>query len=257
MAGAGPVKRERSGLEITHAKAGRRAKPRTRIRPSPARAGAAREVFRYGAWAEYPEKRMITLAGILPLGLTLAVPAAGPVVTEPRTGVAFETKLGDMSLLGVGLRTKTFLKFKVYALGLYVADSALKGRLASHKGRFDTSAFYRELVVGDFEKEFVLKLVRDLSADQIQGTFRSHMPAADPELLDRFVSYFAATKAGQECVLHWIPGGRLEATVAGVVKPPIVDKPFADAVFAIWLRDRPEVDPIRRQLVSRAGELIH
>jgi len=198
---------------------------------------------------------MRVLAALLAMvSVVPATPSAD--VTEPKTGATFATKVGDMSLLGVGLRTKTFLKFKVYALGLYVADSALSGPLASQKGRIGTSAFYRELVVGDFEKKFVLKLVRDLSAEQIQGTFRSHMPAADGKLLDQFVSYFGATKAGEECELHWIPGGRLETTVGGVVKPPIADKAFADAVFAIWLRDRPEEDPIRKQVVSRARELI-
>jgi Chalcone isomerase-like len=150
--------------------------------------------------------------------------ASPPFVTEPKTGVTFATKVGDMSLLGVGLRTKTFLRFKVYALGLYVADEALSAPLAVHKGRVGTSAFYRDLVVGDFEKQLVLKLVRDLSAEQIQGTFRSHMPAANRKLLDQFVSYFGATKAGQECVLRWVPGGSLETTVGGVRKPPIADK---------------------------------
>ncbi|HVQ30802.1 MAG TPA: chalcone isomerase family protein [Vicinamibacteria bacterium] len=198
---------------------------------------------------------MRVLAALLAM-VSVVPPTPSSVVTEPKTGATFATKVGDMSLLGVGLRTKTFLKFKVYALGLYVSDAALAGPLALHKRRLGTSAFYRELVVGDFEKQFVLKLVRDLSAEQIQGTFRSHMPAADPKLLDQFVSYFGATKAGEECELHWIPGGRLETTVGGVVKPPIADKAFADAVFAIWLRDRPEEDPIRKQVVSRAKELI-
>jgi hypothetical protein len=190
--------------------------------------------------------------------LLSAAPLAGElVVTEPRTGMTFATKVGDMSLLGVGVRTKTFLKFKVYALGLYVADSALSGPpLAVHKGKVGTSAFYRDLIVGDFEKQFVLKLARDLSAEQIQGTFRSHMPTANRELLEQFVSYFSATKAGQECVLRWVPGGRLEATVSGVFKPPIADKAFADEVFAIWLRDRPAEDTIRKQVVSRARELL-
>jgi hypothetical protein len=187
---------------------------------------------------------------------SLAVPPAASVVREPKTGVTFEAKVGDMSLLGVGLRTKTFLRFKVYALGLYVADSALSGPLTVHRGKVGTSAFYRTLIAGDFEKQFVLKLVRDLSAEQIQGTFRSHMPSADPELLDRFVSYFGATRAGQECILHWVPGGRLEVTVEGVAKAPIADKAFAEAVFAMWLRDRPAEDPIRKQLVSRARELL-
>ena len=192
---------------------------------------------------------------------SLAVPIAAAVVTEPKTGATFEANVGDMSLLGVGLRTKTFLRFKVYALGLYVADSALSGPLAVHRGKVGTSAFYKDLIAGDFEKQFVLKLVRDLSAEQIQGTFRSHMPSADPKLLDQFVSYFGATKAGQECVLRWVPGGRLpggrlEVTVAGMTKPPIPDKAFADAVFAIWLRDRPAEDAIRKQVVSRARELL-
>ena len=190
------------------------------------------------------------------LTLSLAAPAADPVVREQNTGVTFPTRLGDMSLLGVGLRTKTFLKFRVYALGLYVADSALTGPLAVHKGNVDSSAFYRDLATGDFEKQFVLKLVRDLSAEQIQGTFRSHMASADKQLLDQFVSYFSATQAGQECILHWVPGRGLDTTVAGVAKPTIADKAFADQVFAIWLRDRPREDPIRKQLVSRARRAL-
>jgi hypothetical protein len=188
--------------------------------------------------------------------LSVALSAAAAVVTEPKTGVSFDTKVGDMSLLGVGLRTKTFLKFKVYALAFYVADSALTGSLAAHRGKLDTSSFYRDLVVGDFDKQLVLKLVRDLSAEQIQGSFRSHLAAASPELTEQFVSYFGPTRAGQECVLRWIPGAGLETTVAGAVKPRIVDKAFADQVFSIWLRDRPTEDLIRKQIVSRAAGLI-
>jgi hypothetical protein len=82
------------------------------------------------------------------------------------------------------------------------------------------------------------------------------MPGADSRLLAQFVSYFGTTRAGQECVLHWVPGGRLETTVGGLAKPPIPDKAFADAVFAIWLRDRPAEDPIRKQLVSRTSALL-
>jgi hypothetical protein len=115
---------------------------------------------------------------------SLAVPPAATVVTEPKTGVTFAATVGDMSLLGIGLRS------------------------------------------------------------------------ADRKLLDQLVFYFGATKAGQECVLRWVPDGRLETTVGGAAKPPIADKAFADAVFAIWLRDRPARDPIRKQLVSRARELL-
>jgi hypothetical protein len=188
--------------------------------------------------------------------LLLAVPSPDTVVTEPRSGVALAAKVDDMCLLGIALRTKSFLKFKVYALGLYVSESALSGPLAVHRGKLDTSAFYRDLVVGDFQKQFVLKLVRDLSAEQIQGSFRGRLAAADPKLTEQFVAYFEATRAGQDAVLRYVPGVGLESTVAGVAKPTIADKKFADEVFAIWLRDRPSEEGFRRQLVSRASELI-
>lgn len=199
---------------------------------------------------------LISAPAALALMCAAIVPGRTPLVTEPKTGATFPARVDDMSLLGVGVRTRTILKFKVYALGLYVADSALSGTLATHKGRIGTSVFYRDLVLGDFDKQLVLKLSRDLSAEQIQGSFRSHMPSADRQLLDQFVSYFGSTKAGQECVLRWVPGSRLETTVAGVVKRPIANKAFADEVFAIWLRDRPSEDPLRKQVVSRAANLI-
>ncbi len=214
----------------------------------------ARKYFLDGAHSRLTAPRQAFAAVAL---LSFALPAAAGVVTEPKTGVTFATRVGDMSLLGVGLRTKTFLKFKVYALGFYVADSALSGPLAVHRGKSESPAFYQDLIAGDFEKQFVLKLVRDLSAEQIQETFRSYMPGADAKLLDQFVSYFGATKAGQDCVLRWVPGGGLETTVLGTAKPTIADKAFADAVFAIWLRGRAAPDPIRKQLVSRARELLN
>jgi hypothetical protein len=181
--------------------------------------------------------------------------AAPPLVVEPKTGLSFPASSGRMSLLGVGVRTRSILKLKVYALGLYVADTALAEPLAAHKHRTQAAPFFRELVHGDFEKQLVLTLARDLSREQIRGNFRRHLPGADPAVREQFVSYFDASRAGQVCVMHWVDG-RLETTVAGVRKPPIASKAFADELFAIWLGDRASGDPLRRQLVVRAHELI-
>ena len=187
--------------------------------------------------------------------LAVSAPAASPVVVEPKTGLSFPTRSGGMSLLGVGVRTRSILKLKVYALGLYVADAALAGPLVPHRLAPQAPLFFRELVHGDFEKKLVLTLARDLSADQIRGTFRQHLPEADPVLREQFASYFDASRAGQGCVMHWV-GGRLETTVCGTAKPPIESKAFADEVFAIWLGERASEDPLRRQLVSRAPDVI-
>ncbi len=202
-------------------------------------------------------RQIATNMATLALAVTLfAASAAAQDITEPKSGVAFAPKVGDMSLLGVGLRTRTMLKVKVYAVGLYVADAALAGPLAAHKGKTGSPAFYRELVTGDFPKEIRMKFVRDLSADQIQGAFREALTAADPAKTNLFVNYFGEIKSGQEAVLHYSPGGTLEASVAGLGKPPIADKKFADAVFSIWLGDKPIQDDIKKGLVSKADQLL-
>jgi hypothetical protein len=190
------------------------------------------------------------------LGIVARPDGARELVREPKSGVVLPARIDGMSLLGMGLRTKSFLKLKVYVVGLYVADSALSGALAVHRGRASTRAFYRDLIVGDFEKQLVLKLVRGLSAEQIRRAFRTHLPAADKQLLARFLAYFGATRAGEECVIRWVPGSGLRTTVAGVRKPPIASKAFADAVFAIWLGHASGSASFRRQMVSRADRLL-
>jgi hypothetical protein len=198
----------------------------------------------------------ITRPAALLLALPLAAPALAQEIAEPKSGVTFAAKSGDMSLLGVGLRVKkiAFVSAKVYAVGLYVADSALSGPLAAYKGKTDSPALYKELVSGDFEKQIVMKFTRDVSTDQIRGAFRETL--AGTSKLDLFVGYFGDTKQGQEYLLTWKPGGVLETKAVGLNKPPIKDKEFASAVFGIWLGDKPIQEDIKKGLVSRAAELV-
>jgi hypothetical protein len=189
-------------------------------------------------------------------GIGLSPPAAAQEVTEPSTGVAFAAKDGDWSLLGVARRTRTIFSVKVYAIGLYVADSALAGPLAAHRGKLDEPAFFSDLVWGDFPKRAVLRFVRDVSTDQIRDAFRESLSAADPARVQAFLAYFGDIKTGQECVLTWTPPGTLETTIAGQVKPPIADKTFAAAIFGVWLGPKPIQEDIKRGLVSRAAALI-
>jgi hypothetical protein len=189
--------------------------------------------------------------------LALAPPAPGRAqeVTEPGSGVRFPAREGDKALLGVGLRTRTFLKVKVYAIGLYVADSALAGPLSAFKGQTSSAAFAKALVEGDFPKEVRLRFVRDLGADQIQSAMREALTRADKARVDQFVAYFPALKSGDEVVLRW-SAGALETTMAGAVKPPIADPAFASALFAVWLGDKPIQADIKKGLVARAGDLL-
>jgi len=200
-------------------------------------------------------KRAAALTLCLAFAAALAVPAAAQEITEAKSGVKFATKIDNMSLLGVGLRTKTFLKVKVYAVGFYVADSALAGPLAAHKGKTETPAFYKELVSGDFEKQILMKFTRDVTASQIQEAFRETLGGADPTKLNQFLAFFGDTKEGQTYEIAW-KGGALDVKVAGLGKTPIADAKFAAAVFGIWLGEKPIQGDIKKGLVSRAAELI-
>lgn len=193
---------------------------------------------------------------VLVVALALAVSASAQEVTEPGSGVRFAAKRGELSLLGVGLRTRTIFKVKVYAVALYVADTALSGPLAAHRGKLGAPAFYRDLVQGDFAKEVHLRFVRALDRQTIQDAMREALAGADRARVDAFVSYFPEIKAGQECVIRWAPGGTLETLMAGQPKPPIADKSFAAAVFGVWLGDTPIQEDIKTGLVSRAAALI-
>jgi hypothetical protein len=199
--------------------------------------------------------KLVTVAPIV-LVAGLAVPLGAQEAKEPRTGVSFPVKQDGMTLLGVGVRTKTFLKVKVYAAGFYVADAALAGPLAVYRGRTGTPQFYRDLVWGDFPKAIVMKFVRDTTASQIRDAFYEALPGVDRARLDLFASHFGTPRNGQTVAVRWGPGGVIETTAAGEVKPPIADRAFAAAVFGIWLGEKPIQEDLKRDLVSRAVEVL-
>ena len=186
------------------------------------------------------------------LALSVVGPALAQDVVEPRSGAKFAEKDGDASLLGVGLRTKTIARVKVYAIGLYVADSAISGPL---KGKAGTTELYRELVDGDFRKKVVMKFLRDVSTEQIRDAFRDALKGVGGKA-DVWIGYFNDIRSGQECVIAWTPGEGLETKVAGVDKPAINDKAFASAVFGIWLGDKPIQEAVKRDLVARGEQVL-
>jgi hypothetical protein len=184
----------------------------------------------------------------------LAAPAWSQDVTEPKSGTKFAAHEGGMSLLGVGLRARSIamVKVKVYAMGLYVADSALGTEL---KGKAGTGELYRGVVEGDFKKKVVLKFLRDLSSDQIRDAFRDALKGAGPKG-EVWVNYFTSVVTGQEVVIAWTPGVGLETKAAGLSKPPLNDKTLASAVFSIWLGEKPISDDLKKDLVRHAGVLV-
>jgi len=190
--------------------------------------------------------------------LVAAAPSWGEDFTEPKSGVVFPVQRDGATLLGAGLRVKkiAFVKVKVYAAALYVSDQALAGPLAVYGGKAMGAPFFKDLVWGDFPKEIVLRFTRDLGQQRIQDAMREALATAEKAPLDVFVSYFPEVRTGEECVLRWGAGGVLEAVMAGTPKPPIANKAFAAAVFALYLGESPLQDDLKSDMVSRAPQVL-
>jgi hypothetical protein len=199
--------------------------------------------------------RCIAVAALVAMGA--AGTASAQTWTEPKSGIAFPVKKDDMTLLGGGLRVKKIVfTFKAYAVGFYVSDEAIAGPLAAFKGKTTSPEFYQALQTGDFEKELVLRFMRNLSQGRIQGAMRESLEGADPKELDQFVSYFPELKEGEEAVLRWGPGGTLETVMAGQAKPPIADRKFSERLFGLYLGPTPLQGDIKAGMVARAAEVI-
>jgi hypothetical protein len=195
------------------------------------------------------------VAAVAIAALTIAAAAPAQTWNEPKSGTAFEVKRDGMTLLGAGLRVrKIVFTFNAYALGLYVDDAALAGPLAGLRPA--SPELYQTLQAGDFRKQVVLKFLRNLSADRIQEAMRESLAGADPKILDQFVGYFPEVKEGQECVLRYLPGGKLESIMAGQQKPTIENKAFADRLFGLYVGPQPIQPDIKAGVVARAGEVL-
>ena len=204
--------------------------------------------------------KLITLCRFgLASGLALlAAPSHAENFVEPGSGVTFPLQRDHATLLGAGLRIKkiAFIRAKVYAVALYVDDAALQGPLAAHKGKTADPAFFKDLVWGDFPKELILHFVRDVGKGRIQDAMREALEGTEKAPLDTFVSYFPEVKTGEECILRWGSGGVLETVMAGQERPPIKDKAFAAAVFALYVGEHPLQEDIKAGITSRAAELL-
>jgi len=122
---------------------------------------------------------------------------AQQTVEEPKSHVAFPIRLtvpgGDQThlLMGTGLRTKTFLKVKVYAFGLYVDSAAAREGMSAWAGKEhyqieEDDSFYSALLEQDFAMTLRLVMTRNVDgetfADAFDGTLRPRVQQAAPEM---------------------------------------------------------------------------
>jgi len=136
------------------------------------------------------------------------------------------------TLTGMGLRTKTFLKVKVYVAGLYMETPTLKAG---------------DIIGSDQAKAMVMSfLYKEVEGEKLQESwrdgFKANTPDANPDLekrMDQFVSLFSVSAMkGDRYYFAYEPGKGTTVTFGSEIKATIPGADFASALMAIWFGDK-------------------
>ncbi len=191
-----------------------------------------------------------------------ALPLPAQTYTDPSTSVAFPTSLTPPGgtavhvLTGTGVRTRTALKVKVYAFGLYVDADGAKAALAAWAGKPADAlqrdgAFYAKLLERGFAMTLRLVMTRNVDgatmADAFDGALRPRVVAAAAQgipggeaALDQFRGFFPSEASnGMEMVFSCTPDGHFTTSLAGERKPDIHSPPLCSALFDVYLGGKP------------------
>jgi hypothetical protein len=209
--------------------------------------------------------RVLLVLGALAV---LAQPAIGQEATEatvlePKSKVPFPMHLGvpghgeQHVLTGTGLRTKTFLKVKVYAFGLYVDEEAAHAALGTFAGQNakeleENDAFYAQVLEMGFPMTLRLVMTRDVGgddmADAFDGALRPRVQRAAAEMnmpggeaaLEEFRTYFSVEEMTKESELVFTcADGTLMSQVRGEVMPELDSPALCWALFDVYLGEDP------------------
>lgn len=178
-------------------------------------------------------KKSIALALIL-LFTALLIPYTAPAGELAGVTMDDSMQIGERTatLTGMGIRTKTFLKVKVYVAGLYMeAPSKDPG----------------EIIGSDQAKAMEMAyLYKKVDGEKLQEAWRegfaANTPAASSDLkerMDRFVSLFSgAAVKGDRHVFQYEPGKGTTVHFNGKPTATIAGADFAGALFAIWFGEK-------------------
>ena len=174
------------------------------------------------------------------LGFAVAIAALAGEVAGLKMPDTISVEGKTLHRNGMGLRKKVV--FKVYVAGLYLENP-------SH----DPAA----IVSSDQIKSMRLSILRSLEAgkitEAIQEGFEKNSKAQMGALkarLDRFNGMFPNVKEGDEIAMTYVPGKGTLVTAKGVEKGVIEGKDFADALFSVWLGEKPVQEDLKKELLG-------
>lgn len=183
---------------------------------------------------------LLALAPAAILALWPAQPAAAASCRGVDFPLTVEVEGSPLVLNGLGIRKATFLKINVYVAALYLPREARSG------GQAHTSDAHA-IITSPGPMELVLHFVRGVGVRDIRNAFEEgfaaqgggHVPAALAARVAQLNSWMLDMRSGEPMTFVRIAGRGIELHIAGRAMGLVPGEDFAQALFAIWLGDRP------------------
>jgi len=164
------------------------------------------------------------------LSLLLTVPAGAASLAGVTLPDKAEVKGQSLTLNGIALRTKFFIK--VYVAGLYIAQ---KEKSAA------------KILAADSPRRQVMHFLYGVSKAQMCDAWNdglaANTPGASAEVKKEFTTlcgWMEPIEKGKELVLTYVPGEGTQVEVNGKVKGTLPGKPTADAILSTWIGPKPD-----------------
>lgn len=148
-----------------------------------------------------------------------------------------------LRLNGAGIRTKTFLKVKVYVGALYLPGPASDP--AAILGA-DAPWTVRMHFLRDVDRKSILDTYRE----GFENNSKERLPELLP-LLDRIAPAIADVKEGQVMVVSYRPGAGATVGVEGGAQATVEGKVLADALLRNWLGKEPADSDLKEKMLGR------
>jgi len=176
---------------------------------------------------------LVTVGALSPAG---AATLAGVSLPDPAT---VEGK--TLVLNGLGIRTATMLKVKVYVIGLYLESK---------------SSDPQAIIASSGNKRIAMHFVHDVSAEKLRGGWTEGFQdntrdvAAIKDEIAKFNAGMRDVKSGDSIVLDF-SGDRVDVLINDTRIDSIAGKAFQQAVLAIWLGPKPPNDALKEGILGR------
>ena len=201
----------------------------------------------------YRYARFVSLLALV----ILMMPWSAGAIVEPETEMEYDDTVTietdgashTLTVTGVGLREKTFLKVNVYAIVSYVSEGTqLKGDLGKALLELDAPKMIRMDLVRNFSREKLCNAFQDV----IEENYEDQTPFASD--MEAFLAYFTAdAQEGDELVFTYLPGLGLTTVLNGEEKDLITNFEFVKALWSVWFGEEPASDGLKEDLLAKVA----